>query len=97
MLKTFSNSRKSSPSRTPVKKQKTKVQSLLDPARLRPPPMTSPRTGELIGPNTRMNIAVGLQQQQQQHLRRSDDDEDENEIMSISFSGTGGGAESSLV
>lgn len=91
MLKTFSNSRKSSPSRTPVKKQTTKVQSLLDPARLRPPPMTSPRTGELIGPNTRMNIAVGLQQQQRQDV------EDENEIMSISFSGQGGGAESSLV
>lgn len=87
MLKTFSNSRKSSPSRTPVKKQTSKVQSLLDPARLRPPPMTSPSSGELIGPNnTRMNIALGLQQQHDQQGV-------EDEIMSISFSG----GESSLV
>lgn len=87
MLKSFSNSRKSSPSRTPVKKQTTKVQSLLDPSRLRPPPMTSPSSGELIVPNTRINIALGLQQQQQENL-------DDNEILSISYTG---GAESSLV
>lgn len=36
-MKNLSNSRKSSPSRTPVKKQ-TKVPSLLDPSRLKPPP-----------------------------------------------------------
>ncbi|CAD7089527.1 unnamed protein product [Hermetia illucens] len=40
MLKSFSNSRKTSPSRTPVKKQ-TKMHSLLDPSRLRPPPLNS--------------------------------------------------------
>lgn len=39
-LKSFPNSRKTSPSRTPVKKQ-TKMHSLLDPSRLRPPPLTT--------------------------------------------------------
>ena len=88
MLKSFSNSRKSSPNRTPVKKQTTKVQSLLDPSRLRPPPMTSPSTGEIIGPNTRINIALGLQQQENTIPA------DSNEILSISYQGSG---ESSLV
>ncbi|XP_055383424.1 protein C1orf43 homolog [Condylostylus longicornis] len=37
MLKSFSNSRKASPSRTPLKKQPPKT--LLDPSRLRPPPL----------------------------------------------------------
>lgn len=64
MLKTLTNSRKSSPSRTPVKKQ-TKVQSLLDPSRLRPPPLSSnANANDVLGPNTRINIALGLQQQE---------------------------------
>lgn len=36
-MKNLSNSRKSSPSRTPLKKQ-AKIPSLLDPSRLKPPP-----------------------------------------------------------
>lgn len=77
-LKVYSNSRKSSPSRTPVKKQ-TKVQSLLDPSRLRPPPITSPSSGELLSPNTRLNIALSMQQD---HSNHHDD-----EILSISIPG----------
>jgi len=77
-LKAFSNSRKSSPSRTPVKKQ-TKVQSLLDPSRLRPPPMISPRSGDLLSPNTRLNIALSMQQDQNNHH--------DDEILSISIPG----------
>lgn len=40
LLKSFSNSRKTSPSRTPVKKQ-TKMHSFLDPSRLRPPSLNT--------------------------------------------------------
>lgn len=75
MLKSFSNSRKSSPSRTPVKKQ-TKVQSLLDPSRLRPPPISAPASGDCLRPNTHINIALGLKQQEE--------NPDENEILTIS-------------
>lgn len=100
MLKSFGASRKSSPSRTPLKKQLTKNQSLLDPARLRPPPLMSPGTGSelLSGSNNRLNITLGLQQQQQQQQaqqrRLADGDltnsaDEENEILSISFTGTG--------
>lgn len=64
MLKNFSNSRKSSPNRTPVKKQ-TKVQSLLDPARLKPPPSQN-CIGNVLSTNTRINYGLGLQQQQKQ-------------------------------
>lgn len=74
-LKAFS-SRKSSPNRTPVKKQ-TKVQSLLDPSRLRPPPITSPCSGDLLSPNTRLNIALSMQQDQSNHH--------DDEILSISI------------
>lgn len=63
MLKTFSNSRKSSPNRTPVKKQ-TKMQSLLDPSRLRPPPITSIGGNDTITSNTRMNLSLGVHLQQ---------------------------------
>lgn len=70
MLKSLNNSRKSSPSRTPAKKQQ-KMQSLLDPSRLRPPPLSPiPGTNE----NARMNLSLGVQLQH----------DDENEIMSIS-------------
>lgn len=77
-LKVYSNSRKSSPSRTPVKKQ-TKVQSLLDPSRLRPPPITSPSSGDLLSPNTRLNIALSMQQDHNNHH--------DDEILSISIPG----------
>lgn len=71
-LKNFSNSRKSSPSRTPVKKQ-TKVQSLLDPSRLRPPPTqiaSSPSTiGNVLGTNTRINYGLGIRNQSEQLVK----------------------------
>lgn len=70
MLKNFSNSRKSSPNRTPVKKQ-TKVQSLLDPARLRPPPSQN-CIGNVLSTNTRINYGLGLQQQQTQQQKPDD-------------------------
>ncbi|GAB0087903.1 protein C1orf43 homolog [Sergentomyia squamirostris] len=77
-LKNFCNSRKSSPSRTPVKKQQTKMQSLLDPSRLRPPPMTT--TG-LSESNTRINLSLGVQLQQQQLDQIGD--LGENEILTV--------------
>lgn len=67
-MKTFSSSRKSSPSRTPVKKQ-TKVQSLLDPSRLKPPPATQVSSGggggagSMLSPNSRINYGLGIQSQ----------------------------------
>lgn len=64
-MKTFSGSRKSSPSRTPVKKQ-TKVQSLLDPSRLKPPPTqvsTTSNIGSLLSNNSRINYGLGIQNQ----------------------------------
>lgn len=68
-LKNFSNSRKSSPSRTPVKKQ-TKVQSLLDPSRLRPPPTqtasSASNIGNVLGANTRINYGLGIRNQSEQ-------------------------------
>lgn len=81
ILKTLSNSRKSSPSRTPVKKQ-TKVPSLLDPSRLKPPPTqitssggnntTSTGTSNLLGTNSRINYGLGIQSQQHDaHLTTS--------------------------
>lgn len=93
MLKTFSNSRKSSPNRTPVKKQ-TKVQSLLDPSRLRPPPPQS-GGGNLLSTNTRINYGLGMQQQPNPPQNQSTEQSqrppqnitlqlDANEIMSIS-------------
>lgn len=97
-LKTFSGSRKSSPNRTPVKKQ-IKVQSLLDPSRLRPPPPQS-GVGNVLSTNTRINYGLGMQQQQQQQQQSQHQNQtaeqneqskpsitlqlDENEIMSIS-------------
>ncbi|XP_055303979.1 protein C1orf43 homolog [Sitodiplosis mosellana] len=61
-LKTFSSSRKSSPSRTPVKKQ-TKVQSLLDPSRLKPPPTQIGSGGNMLSSNSRINYGLGIQNQ----------------------------------
>lgn len=56
LLKSLSSSRRSSPSRTPVKKQTSKMHSLLDPSRLRPPPAGN-------SSNARMNLSLGVQQQ----------------------------------
>uniref|UniRef100_A0A1B0CQU9 Uncharacterized protein n=1 Tax=Lutzomyia longipalpis TaxID=7200 RepID=A0A1B0CQU9_LUTLO len=78
-LKNFCNSRKSSPSRTPVKKQQTKMQSLLDPSRLRPPPMVP---SGLTESNTRINLSLGVQLQQQQQLDQVGD-LGENEILTV--------------
>lgn len=62
-LKSFSSSRKSSPSRTPVKKQ-TKVQSLLDPSRLKPPPAAQVSSGGGGGSMLRpINYGVGIRSQ----------------------------------
>lgn len=94
MLKSFSHSRKSSPSRTPVKKQ-SKMQSLLDPSRLRPPPASvggggGGGAGGVAGDNqnARLNLSLGVQlqhqQQQRQQQRDLQPDLDENEILSIS-------------
>lgn len=72
-LKTFSSSRKSSPSRTPVKKQ-TKVPSLLDPSRLKPPPTqlsTTANIGNLLGTNSRINYGLGIQSQRDAHSPNS--------------------------
>lgn len=88
LLKSFSNSRKSSPSRTPVKKQ-SKMQSLLDPSRLRPPPMNA-SGGGITGSNTgnqnaRLNLSLGVQLQHQQEQQLQLQEElGENEILSIS-------------
>lgn len=96
MLKTFSGSRKSSPHRTPVKKQ-VKVPSLLDPSRLRPPPPMIGSVGSGINSlstNTRINYGLSMQQQQQQQQNDSSESTqstqnitlqlDEDEIMTIS-------------
>lgn len=98
MIKAFGLNRKSSPSRTPQKKHSTKNQSLLDPSRLRPPPMLSPSSigssiggsaNDLVASNNRLNITLGLQQQHQQQQHHTGNAQEENEILSISFSGTG--------
>lgn len=93
MLKSYSNSRKSSPNRTPVKKQ-TKVQSLLDPSRLRPPPPNSIGTGpgNMLSTNTRINYSLGAGMQDQYSTQPPSQQQsrqtitlhlDENEILSI--------------
>lgn len=99
-LKTFSNSRKSSPSRTPVKKQ-TKVPSLLDPSRLKPPPTQLSSSSGSIGnlsTNTRINYGLGIQSQHDQNQADTTDNQtldrsppqsvtlhlDANEIISVS-------------
>uniref|UniRef100_T1PHA6 NICE-3 protein n=1 Tax=Musca domestica TaxID=7370 RepID=T1PHA6_MUSDO len=69
-LKSFNNSRKSSPARTP--KKSTKMPSLLDPSRLKPPPANAARTvsggqlssgtGEITsGHQSKVNLTLGLQ------------------------------------
>ncbi|XP_061398690.1 protein C1orf43 homolog [Musca vetustissima] len=69
-LKSFNNSRKSSPARTP--KKSSKIPSLLDPSRLKPPPATVTRTvgggqlssgpGEVpAGHHSKVNLTLGLQ------------------------------------
>lgn len=77
MIKSYS-SRKSSPNRTPVKKQ-IKVQSLLDPSRLRPPPPQNV-AGNMLSANTRINYGVGVGMQPHQDITLQ---LDENEILSI--------------
>ncbi|KAL7736737.1 hypothetical protein ACLKA6_015590 [Drosophila palustris] len=53
------NSRKASPARTP---RKQKMHSLLDPARLRPPPAVEPPSSELTaGQHAKVNMTLGLQ------------------------------------
>lgn len=53
------NSRKASPARTP---RKQKMHSLLDPARLRPPPVVEPPSSELTaGQHAKVNMTLGLQ------------------------------------
>ncbi|XP_053679974.1 protein C1orf43 homolog [Anopheles nili] len=85
MLKSFSSSRKSSPNRTPVKKH-SKMQSLLDPARLRPPPvaLAPGNAGDTMISNTRMNLSLAVQLQQQQQQQFQQPELEENEILSIS-------------
>ncbi|XP_031638694.1 uncharacterized protein C1orf43 homolog [Contarinia nasturtii] len=75
-LKTFSNSRKSSPSRTPVKKQ-TKVQSLLDPSRLKPPPATV-GSGNMLSANSRINYGLGIQHDSLTTTGKQSNDEEQS-------------------
>lgn len=68
-LKPFNSSRKSSPARTAMKP--TKMPSLLDPSRLKPPPPTSLRTTATqlsttgsdlaVGHQSKVNLTLGLQ------------------------------------
>ncbi|XP_017868815.1 PREDICTED: uncharacterized protein C1orf43 homolog [Drosophila arizonae] len=52
------NSRKASPARTP---RKQKMHSLLDPARLRPPPVVEPQNELAAGQHAKVNMTLGLQ------------------------------------
>lgn len=78
-LKTFSNNRKTSPNRTPIKKQ-NKSPSLLDPSKLNPPPTLVLNEKDAIGidlsTNTRINYGVGIQSQNKN--RSSDGSQDSN-------------------
>lgn len=78
-LKTFSNSRKTSPNRTPIKKQ-NKLPSLLDPSKLNPPPTLLLNDEDHIGidlsTNSRINYGVGIQNQNKN--RTSDGSQDSN-------------------
>lgn len=61
-LKSLISSRKTSPARTP--KKQTKMHSLLDPARLRPPattPKLPSNTGLTAGQQSKVNLTLGLQ------------------------------------
>uniref|UniRef100_A0A034UZ52 Uncharacterized protein C1orf43 n=1 Tax=Bactrocera dorsalis TaxID=27457 RepID=A0A034UZ52_BACDO len=61
-LKSLISSRKTSPARTP--KKQTKMHSLLDPARLRPPattPKMPSNTGLTVGQQSKVNLTLGLQ------------------------------------
>ncbi|XP_004520292.1 uncharacterized protein C1orf43 homolog [Ceratitis capitata] len=60
-LKSLISSRKTSPARTP--KKQTKMHSLLDPARLRPPtttPKLPTNTGSSLGQQSKVNLTLGL-------------------------------------
>lgn len=64
-MKSFNNSRKGSPARTP--KKSSKMPSLLDPSRLKPPPATTRGGGQLssgeitAGHHSKVNLTLGLQ------------------------------------
>uniref|UniRef100_A0A1I8QBL8 Uncharacterized protein n=1 Tax=Stomoxys calcitrans TaxID=35570 RepID=A0A1I8QBL8_STOCA len=67
-LKEFHSSRRSSPARTP--KKSNKIPSLLDPSRLKPPPVSATRAVggqlasgpcELTGHHSKVNLTLGLQ------------------------------------
>ncbi|XP_053963549.1 protein C1orf43 homolog [Anastrepha ludens] len=61
-LKSLISSRKTSPARTP--KKQTKMHSLLDPARLRPPattPKLPTNAGLPVGQQSKVNLTLGLQ------------------------------------
>lgn len=53
-----------------MKKQQTKVQSLLDPSRLKPPPTQVSSTsniGNLLSTNSRINYGLGIKSQRDSH------------------------------
>lgn len=95
-LKSYTNSRKTSPSRTP--KKQTKMHALLDPSRLRPPLLTtdtsSPAARDLVTQLSKVNLTLGLQQHhsqdqnsQRENVRnrvKNNAGADENEIMTVS-------------
>ncbi|XP_055856542.1 protein C1orf43 homolog [Episyrphus balteatus] len=96
-LKSFSNSRKTSPSRTP--KKQTKMHSLLDPSRLRPPPLnTDPNSpvvvggSELSGQHSKVNLTLGLQSH---HIQDQDQERENvrNRIKNVPTSGSGSGGD----
>lgn len=98
MIRAFASSRKSSPNRTPVKKLASKNQSLLDPSRLRPPPITTSAAG--LGSNNRLNITLGLGHQPAAAHHQTpinSDGDNEDEILSIAYTTTTGDGESSVV
>lgn len=78
-LKPVSNSRKTSPNRTPMKKQ-NKSPTLLDPSKLNPPPTLLLNEEDTIGidlsTNTRINYGVGIRNQNKN--RSSDGSQDSN-------------------
>lgn len=88
-MKTFSDNRKTSPNRTPIKKQ-NKSPSLLDPSKLNPPPTLVLNEEDTIGidlsTNTRINYGVGIQSQNKNRSSdgSQDSDLDVNAIVSDS-------------
>lgn len=59
-------------------KKQTKVQSLLDPSRLKPPPTQMSSTsniGNLLSANSRINYGLGIQNQRDSLSQQSNDQE----------------------